>query len=156
MMRIRFDVPAVPVAQPRPRAVNNGGHARIHEATHVKGADGVRREHPIVAFKATVRHAAALAYQGPPLTEPLEAELVFVMPRPKTLIWKRKPMLRLPHVSTPDVDNIAKAVFDSLNERVFVNDSQVWKLTASKFIAAGDEQPHVEVTLQTLEVAQCG
>lgn len=145
---IQFIVPAVPVAQPRPRAVRRGNSARVHEVTSIKQSDGTRKEHPIVSFKATVRHAASLAYSGPPLTGPLSVALVFVMPRPSGLIWKTKPMPRLPHTCKPDVDNITKAVFDSLNERVFVSDAQIFRLAASKVIASGDEQPHVEVIIE--------
>ena len=149
-MLIEFDVPAVPVGQPRPRATNAGAHARIHEVTHVgKASEGTRRPHPIVAFKATVRLAAQQAYQGPPLREPLRMSLVFVLPRGTNKFWKTRPTPRYPHIARPDIDNLAKAVLDSLNQIVFKDDSQIYAITASKWCAAGDEAPHVEVLIET-------
>lgn len=43
---IRFSVPAIPLAQPRPRATIRGAHAAVYEAGS---------KHPIHAFKATMR-----------------------------------------------------------------------------------------------------
>lgn len=148
---IRFTVPAVPVAQPRPRAVQgHNGHARMHEVTHIKNADGTRKPHPIAAFKATVRMAAEQAYQGPPLEGPLRMTIVFVFPRTTSQIWKTRPMPRLHHTKTPDRDNCEKAVMDALKGTVFADDAQVCCGEVSKWIAAGDEQPHVEVTIEQL------
>lgn len=149
---IRFTVPAVPVAQPRPRAtMAHNGHARMHEVTHVGSAkDGTRRPHPIAAFKATVRLAAQQAYQGPPLECPLRMTVVFVFRRIDKFVWKTRPMPRLPHSSKPDRDNCEKALLDALKGTVFADDAQVCCGEVSKWIAAGDEQPHVEVTIEPL------
>jgi len=61
-LSVQFNVPAVPVAQPRPRAFVVGGSARMA---------GVPTKHPIHDFKASVRAAFAAVYQGPPLEGPL-------------------------------------------------------------------------------------
>lgn len=149
---IQFTVPAVPVAQPRPRATMRKGkggktHAGIHEVTHIKNADGSRKPHPVNAYKATVRHAAAREYSGPPLAGPLDVTIECVMPRPNKLIWKTKPMPRAPHVSAPDCDNLAKSTLDALRQLCWVDDAQIYKLTVDKYIASGDEQPHVVITI---------
>lgn len=147
---IELRIPAVPVGQPRPRAVSFGGKARMHELTAVKGSDGVRRPHPIVAFKGTVRMVAELAYSGPPLDGPLRVDIDFVFPRTKGLTWKRKPMPRLPHVGKPDRDNCDKAVLDALKGLVWQDDAQICDGRIRKFIASGDEQPHVVVRITRL------
>lgn len=151
MIEIRFTVPAVPISQPRPHAVGRmiGGRisSRVHEVTSIKKADGTRKPHPINAYKATVRHAAALAYSDEPLTGPLDVRLTFVMPRPQALMWKAKEMVRLPHVVKPDCDNLIKSTLDALKGLTWKDDTQIFTLQASKWIAGGSEQPHVVIEI---------
>jgi len=137
---IEFIVPAVPVAQPRARAVSFNGRARVYEPTR----------HPVKAFKATVAMAAQAAYQGPPLAGPLRVDLVFVFPRNKGQIWKKRPMPRIRHTKKPDRDNCDKAVMDALTGILWVDDCQACEGEIVKWIAAGDEQPHVLVRVQEL------
>lgn len=136
---IHFHVPAVPVAQPRPRATAINGSARMYEA---------KSGHAVHTYKASVRMAAQKAHPGAPLETPLKVTLVFVMPRPGRLRWKKRPMPRVPHTGKPDCDNLAKSTLDSLNGLLFADDSQVFDLDVSKWIASGDEQPHVEIMIQ--------
>lgn len=138
---IKVVVPAVPVAQPRARASTFGGHVRMYTPT----------KHPVTAFKATVRLAFQQAYQGPPLTGPLSCRLVFVMPRPKSLIWKKREMPRRRHIIKPDADNLCKSFFDALTGQVFIDDTQFCEVYIEKWIASGDEQPHVEAILEQLD-----
>jgi len=137
---IEFSVPSIPVAQPRARATSIGGHARIYEP----------KDHPIAAFKACVRLAASGAFSGAPLTGPLRVDCVFVFPRVQAMRWKSKPMPRVRHTTKNDLDNICKAVFDALNGLLYADDRQICELHAEKWIAAGDEQPHVLVKVTEL------
>lgn len=139
---ITFIVPAVPIAQPRPRATTINGSARMYDA---------KKSHPIHDFKASVRMSAMQAYQGKPIETPLTASMTFVMPRPKSKQWKTKPMPRYPHTGKPDCDNLAKGVLDALNGLLFRDDSQVWTCDICKLVASGDEQPHVLVSFQESE-----
>lgn len=142
-MMIHFTVPAVPVAQPRPRAcmVGSGAGAR-------PGIIGAKAKHPTNAFKAAVAHAAALAYAGPPLAMPLVMRIVFVFPRPAAKRWKTRPMPREPYAAKKnDWDNCGKAVCDALNKRLFADDGLLYDVHVERWIASGDEQPHVEVTI---------
>ncbi len=132
----RIVVPAIPIAQPRPRAAVCGQRAAVY---HAKG--------PVDAFKATVRLAAAEVYRGPPLDGPVCVNLVFTFPRPKSMIWKIKPMPRLRHAKKPDRDNLDKAVLDALTGLMWRDDAQVCDGSITKWIAAGDEQPGVEITV---------
>jgi len=142
MTPIQFTVHAVPVAQPRQRhriARTKTGKMFSQNFTPTKD--------PVNAFKASVQQAAAGAYDGPPLDDPLSVSLVFVLPRPKAKVWKRKPMSREPHVGRGDADNFAKAVLDALSGVLWRDDRQVAHLDVWKWIAAGDEQPGVNVTV---------
>lgn len=150
MTAIAFTVPAVPIAQPRPRAtIRKFGDGKLSARVYNK------ETHPVAAFKATCRLAASKAHQGPPLKGPLVVRLVFVMPRPKAMLWKKKPMPAVEHTVKPDVDNLTKALFDALNGVAWVDDSQVWSKQVDKIIASGYESPCVLVRIRecTLEDA---
>ena len=140
---IAFTVPAVPVAQPRPRAVTMHGHARMANAP---------KEHPVHAFKASVRRAFAEAHDGPPLEGPLAMELTFVMPRPKAKLWKSKPMPREWYDAyRNDWDNLGKAVSDALNQLAYHDDGQLVVVLVKRVIAAGDERAHTWVSIRRAE-----
>lgn len=138
MTPITFEVPAVPVAQPRPRAVATNGRASMY---------GAKKSHPIHEFKATVRLSAQQAYTGPPLDGPLRLEVTFVLPRPQAMRWKTKPTPRTTHTKKPDFDNLIKGVCDALNGLLWHDDSQLSDGSWKKRIASGDEQPHVVVAV---------
>ena len=138
MTSLSFTIPTIPVAQPRQRHANMGGHIRNYIPT----------DHPVVAFKAAAQMAAAGAYQGEPLDHPLRVDLVFVMPRPKSMCWKRRPMPRAPFGKKPDRDNLEKSLYDALNGLLWRDDSLICDGRVQKVYAAGDEQPHVEIVIR--------
>jgi Holliday junction resolvase RusA-like endonuclease len=141
MRLIEFTVPAIPVAQPRPRATSIAGRARMYTPT----------DHPIAAFKASVRLAAASAFSGPPMAGPLRVDCTFVLPRTNAQRWKTRPMPRLPHTKKPDRDNLDKAVLDALTGLLWADDCQICSGEVTKWIAAGDEQPHVLVRVSEVQ-----
>jgi len=139
-MEISFTVPSVPVAQPRQRHAIIAGHVRNYTPT----------KSPVNAFKAAVQLAFHQAYvPTAPLEGPLALSCVFVMPRPKRLVWKKRDMPRQPHTGKPDLDNLAKSVKDALKGLAYRDDSQIaaYAEPFAKVIASGYEQPHVEVRI---------
>jgi len=143
---IEFVVPAVPVTQPRQRhrVVQAGG--KSFAMNYTPKTDKVN------AFKATVRMAASKAYQGPPLNGPVILTATFVLPRPQRRVWKTRPMPREPHTTKPDLDNLIKALKDALSALVWTDDCRAFRYRdTAKWIAAGDEQPHVEVRIESLD-----
>lgn len=141
-MRIEFTVPAVPVAQPRPRASVVCGHPSIRTADS---------KHPINSFKATVRLAASEAYRGPPMQGPVSLSLLFVMPRVRAKVWTTKPMPREWYTGSRDRDNLQKGLLDALNKLVWVDDRQVVTGPCDVVMASGYEQAHVVVVVETLD-----
>jgi Holliday junction resolvase RusA-like endonuclease len=135
---IAFRVRTVPVSQPRQRVAVIAGRARNYTPA----------KHPVNTFKAAVQIAADGVYNGPPIEGPLRIEIDFVFARPATKIWKRKPMPRELHAKKPDLDNLSKAVLDALNQQLFRDDSQLAEVVARKWIAAGDEPPHVAIVVE--------
>lgn len=133
----RFTVPGVPVAQPRQRHRVVGKFVQNYTPT----------KHPVNAFKAAVQFAAQPEFSQP-IEGPVSLSVVFVMPRPRNLVWKSKPMPRLPKASKPDFENIVKALMDALTGIAWRDDAQVWAATVTKYVAAGDETPHTEVEIR--------
>lgn len=141
-MELTFVVNAVPVAQPRAKATAINGRARMYEA---------KKSHPIHDFKASVRMAASAVYQGAPVDSPLSLYLAFFFPRPSNKKWKKRPMPAYSHTGKPDADNLAKAVMDALNKLVWADDSCISDVRIRKMVCAGDQQPHVSVSVMSIE-----
>lgn len=138
---IQVYVPVVPVAQPRQRTrvMQLGGRAIARNYTPTNS--------PANATKATIKLAVAQVFVGPVLTGPVSLRVVAVFPRPASRVWKKRAMPREWKPSKPDGDNVAKLVLDAMNKLVWRDDSQVVLLEVLKMIAAGDEQPHLEITI---------
>ncbi len=69
---------------------------------------------------------------------------------------KTKAMPRRYHAQKPDRDNLDKAVMDALKGLAWNDDSQVCAGKIEKFIAAGDEQPHVLIRIVELSEGSLG
>ena len=134
-MTLTFDVPGIPVAQGRGRAVRIGPGVRVIDPE--KSRDWKRTVHFTVA-----QHTVHIATQLP-LQDALEVVLDFRMMRPKSL-----PKRVEYHTKRPDIDNCTKAILDALNGLLYRDDSQIVKLTATKRYA---DRPGVEIRVQTLE-----
>lgn len=141
-----FTVPGIPIAQPRQKTrktETRDGREFLQNYTPTG--------HPVNAYKAVVKLCAASAYAGSPLDCPIRLTLTFVLPRPKNLFWKTKPMPREWHTGRPDSDNLAKSTKDALKGVVWRDDSLVAELHVVKQIASGDEQPHAVVKVELLQ-----
>lgn len=141
-MEWSFHVSAVPVAQPRPRAVMRGNHA---------GVIGADKDHAIHTFKASVRLAFRQLYQGPPLDDcDLTLKTIFVMPRTKDCDRYGPGRVRY-RVKKNDFDNLAKAVADSLNSLAYDDDGLIHAAYQERWYAAANEAAHVEISIVRLE-----
>lgn len=144
---IVFTIPSVPVAQPRQRhrIMQVNGRAFPHNYTPSK--------HPVVAFKAAVQLAYAAASIGrAPLAGPVRLEVMFFMPRPQRIVWKKRPMPRAWADGNPnDLDNLEKAVQDALKALAWGDDKQVVDKHTWKLYARGDEPPHCVVKISACE-----
>lgn len=91
---------------------------RMTRSDKWKKRDAVLRYH---AFCDSVRAENIELYSGDDVT--------FVVPFPKS--YSKKKMRQLdgePHLQTPDLDNLIKALLDALYD----DDSHIWELTARK------------------------
>ena len=72
-------------------------------------------------------------------------ELTFIYQRPKSLFRKKDPAERIFKPTKPDIDNLAKAVLDALQDaKILKDDSQVVGLTATKWYGAKIEDKKSE------------
>ena len=142
MPDIAFTIPGIPVAQPRQR------HRVVSAGNRVFATNYTPRKDPVNSFKAAAMYAAQQAYDGPPLDGPVKVSVVFAMPRPARLVWKKRPMPREMHVGKPDIENLVKSLLDAMTGILWRDDAQVCSLNAFKVIAAGEESPHVALVVQ--------
>ena len=136
MTRIELKIPIVPIAKGRPRATRSG-----HTYTPTKTRH----------YEESIRAAWRDKYgDAAPLMGPVNLSVSFSLPRPKSMMWKTKPMHCDFHWRRPDLDNLLKAVNDALDGLAWRDDGQITTLTASKWVAAGDEQPHIYIFIEEL------
>ena len=119
-MAITFTVLGNPVPQPRVRVSTRGGFARAY----------VPSKHPVHDYRTQLALAARLAGLTP-TGEPLDVVIDAVFERPKSHMLKRGVKATAPKLPRPDVDNVAKAVLDSLQD-VMGDDTMVARLVVEK------------------------
>lgn len=132
---LEFTVHTVPVPQPRHRAGFAGGKPKMFLPSGAKIHD----------FKSDLKKIVREQYDGPVLSGPIRLSCLFLMPRPKDMVWKKRPMQRVPHVKKPDADNLLKGLKDALKGILWRDDSQVWVVHVVKEYHAGDESPRVSI-----------
>jgi Holliday junction resolvase RusA-like endonuclease len=119
-MAITFTVPGNPVPQPRVRVSTRGGFAHAY----------VPSKHPVHDYRTQLAVAARLAGLTP-TGEPLDVVIDAVFERPKSHLLKSGVKATAPKLPRPDVDNVAKAVLDSLQD-VMGDDTMVARLVVEK------------------------
>lgn len=111
-----------PVAQGRPRAFRRGSFIGMYDPKKSKD------------WKSTVARQAV--QQGASmLSGALKMDLIFFMPRPKSLSKKI-----IYHTKKPDLDNLVKAIKDALEGICYKNDSQVVESSEKKIYANDHEE----------------
>tara|TARA_R110002020_G_scaffold206535_2_gene411885 strand:- start:940 stop:1338 length:399 start_codon:yes stop_codon:yes gene_type:complete len=119
---ILLDLPIAPVPASRPRVTKWGAYY------------GKR----YTQFKNEAADLIPAMYSGLPLTGPLRALITFYCKRAKTT--KRE-------YPRGDVDNYAKAILDSANGKLYVDDDQIIQLTVTKQYAI-NEEPMISIYLE--------
>ena len=84
-----------------------------------------------------------------PLDEACSLLLVLRFPRPISRTRKTIANEPYPHISTPDADNVSKAVQDAMQKGgLVVNDSRIFDLRVVKWVCGDGEEPGIEVVLR--------
>ena len=119
-MSIAFTVTGDPVPQPRARITTRGKFAHAYTP----------KSHPVHIYRAQLALAARLAGLTP-TGKPLDVVIDAVFERPKSHLLKKGVKATAPKLPRPDVDNVAKAVLDSLQD-VMGDDTMVARLVVEK------------------------
>lgn len=119
-----------PKPQPRAKATNRGGFIRIYTPSSAEEWKTAVR--CLVSEMSTPERVG----KGPdgPADGPLALMVVLYLKRPKRLMRVKDPEGVVSHVTTPDADNLIKAVMDALTDtkRVWFDDCQVQDLYVAK------------------------
>jgi Holliday junction resolvase RusA-like endonuclease len=118
---VTFTVPGDPVPQPRPRVSTVGGFARAY----------VPKGHAVHPYRQAVALSAKAA-GCEPHGLPVDVVIDFVFGRPKSHYRKSGLRNDAPTLPRCDLDNLAKAVLDSLNGVAWIDDAQVRRLVIGK------------------------
>ena len=132
MPEVTLIIPARPVPKARPRM---GKYGNVYTPKDTQ------------QYENLVKMVASQCFDKP-LDCPVELYIKFKLPRPRKLIWKKKPMPEMPHACRPDISNYIKSIEDGLNGIAFYDDKQIWKLTAEKVYHAGDDKPETIVKVR--------
>lgn len=77
-------------------------------------------------------------------TGPIICDLTFNLPKPKSHPKRRNPR----HVKKSDLDNLVKAILDSLEGIIYKGDQQIFRLSAEKRYS---DTPGVEIRLELVD-----
>ena len=130
MQHVYFEVKGDPVPKARARTVRKGG--RTWSFTPKKAA----------AWEKTVKEEAVKHFDKP-LTGPIQVSMIFHMDRPKS----RRKDIWVP--TTPDLDNLEKAILDALNGVAYEDDRYVVAKNAQKRYIRREE-PRVCIRVTSL------
>ena len=126
MEKLSFTVPLTPYGKERPRFSTAKGQIRTYTPSHT-------RDHERT-FKMFARQAMNGKYPFKKGTG-IEVKVTAFFPVPASYSRaKRSACLsgQLKHMVKPDVDNVVKAVLDAMNDCVYWDDSQVFKIEVEK------------------------
>ena len=129
-----------PQSYKRARLSTYGGKSHVHnEKDYLKYRNSLAF---LISWQLKERKIAPL------LDKPIKISCEFYLTPPKSMIKKTsEPWKNQLHVTTPDIDNLAKALLDSCNKILFNDDSQVVELNIKK---AYDVKPHIIINFEYL------
>lgn len=123
MKTVELYFPFTPVAKGRPRFTRTG-HAYTPKKTH-------DFEKEVADY---YKEKCGYTFDGA-----IQVRIIFQMPIPKSFPKKILAQIQegsYRHAKKPDLDNMAKAVLDGLNEVAFTDDSHITRLTLSKYYSS--------------------
>lgn len=148
---MRLIIPIEPKAQSRPRASVRGRHATVYE-------DG-----KMVAWRKKCTELVRQLYDGPYFDGPIKVDMTFYMPAPKSMSEPPKPRSKVKKVQEyddfineriyvdkkPDLDNLEKAVYDSISkaEVVWTDDNIIVEHTTRKVYSP---RPRIEIEMEEI------
>lgn len=117
MTSFKIEIDGQPIPLQRPRATKHGFY-----------------DPQYIAKKNFAMEVMGQVSISEPISSGIELQLQFIFAEPKS--WSKKKKLAnlgKPHLQTRDLSNCIKFVEDSLNEKLYLDDAQIYKITASKY-----------------------
>lgn len=90
-----------------------------------------------------------LGQEKKPFNEPLRVTLTFYMQKPES--WgtlKKKKVEGKPHMTKPDIDNLAKLILDAGQESLWKTDAVIAQLVCKKLYS---DTPRTEIEIESLD-----
>ena len=140
MELIHFVVPGKPFGKQRPRVACRGKFSKAYTPKET------------IAYENLVKLFYAQESKGEMFPEDAELRVNIVayyeIPKSASKV-KREKMLtgRIRPTKRPDLDNVAKAIYDSLNKVAYHDDAAIVEAMISKFYS---DSPRVEVTIKRI------
>ena len=148
---MKFEIPIEPKPQSRPRAGLRGRHAMVYE------------DSKMVAWRNSCTLLVKQLYDGPYFYGPIKVRMTFYMPAPKTMSEPPKPRSKAKKLKQyddfvneriyvdkkPDLDNLEKAVYDSISKAgvVWTDDNIIVEHTTRKVYSPS---PRIEIEVEEI------
>ena len=87
---------------------------------------------------------------GKPLEGAIHFKAQFGIEMPKSMARKRTPRPRQWRIKKPDLDNLLKTVKDACSKVVYLDDSQIVRITSEKIQCAQGEAPFTRVSFEEI------
>ncbi len=140
MKQIRFEVPGAPFGKERPKFARRGNYTKTYTPKKT-----LQHEKEVVAAYMEVAKGRKFE-KG----TPLDIRIIAYYPIPKsTSKKKQREMLehRLRPTVKPDLDNVAKLVYDALNGVAWYDDNAIVDTQVRKFYS---DMPRVDVSIRVV------
>ncbi len=154
---VEIFIAGTPVGCPRPRLSNRNGIARVYTPTRRLAGKKVRETtgkkyvtNGLKEYYAAI--AGAYADRCDKIEGAVGVSLLFVFPRHAYMNTRKGLATHYHHTDVPDIDNLAKSVFDSLKGVAWDDDKQVVSVAAFKRFAAPDETPGTKIVVYRMEL----
>src|SRR3990172_5516871 len=139
MTEYRLLVHGCPIAKKRPRFARRGKFVMTYNSQETEEG----------RFLFEIKQQ----WKRDPLTGAIELRAEFYMPIPKSTSKKKTLSMiarEIKHTKKPDLDNCLKFIKDCLNQTVWIDDSQVFKVQAEKIYS---DKPRTIIFVQ--EIKSC-
>ena len=136
---LKITIPVNPIGKGRPRS-NKFGVVYTPKTTKENQKEIRHHLHMVMNLNKSLSLKFPLEFIN-------KLKIEFYLKRPKRLMRKKDPEERIPHISTPDVDNLLKQIFDSGEGFLWVNDKTIYQLEVSKWYHEKTGNPRIEIEI---------
>jgi len=128
-----------PVPKGRPRFTSRNGFNRVYTPKKTK------------LYEELIRNQLKIKYPHiNTISQPVHVQIIAVFKRPQRLKTKKSHQGLILHTKRPDLDNVAKAIFDALNS-ILHDDAIICSMHSIKFYSEINQNPRTIIKIKTLK-----